>query len=476
MDTTFLNKISKISIVLVVIFAMSPFVHAQDDLPFVLEMENRTIQPDSCLNNTNNWNTFILVKKPEAVIESVTIEATLKDQKSNFASFNRFNDFDFKFWCLSNNAFKDGSSLKLEIMWIDDSGASTDAYFEICLEYIDPTTVDRGSGEPKYVKLPIYFATDRNKVNTDDWNEMFGNERSELKYGICQVSIPHDHKIGEIESPSIWRFEFTEDPEKHIMIHKVSMLEKDNFFGKLRRDIQATTHKRTFLFVHGYNTSFSDAAKRTAQISYDLLFDGKAVFYSWPSQASTFKYAKDETNIQWSQTNIRNFLEDYISRSGAEEIYLVAHSMGNRGLTRAIVDLMVERPELGDKIKEIILAAPDIDADVFKRDIAPKMVKTVKKPITLYVSSDDLALKASKELHGSPRAGDSGTKMVIVDGVETIDASGVDTSFLSHSYFADTSSIIADIFDLIKTGKRAVSRETLRLMKKSNSVYYKVKR
>jgi len=35
---------------------------------------------------------------------------------------------------------------------------------------------------------------------------------------------------------------------------------------------------------------------------------------------------------------------------------------------------------------------------VFKRDIAPKMVSKVQRPITLYVSSDDLALKASKHL------------------------------------------------------------------------------
>lgn len=471
-----LTRTAKSLILFALLCCINTTLYAQDEQPFSLRMEGREIDVDSCLSNTNDWSTFTMDIKPGTEISDISIEAEVKEQSRTFRTIQEFNNFDFKFWLLSNNAFKDAADLQLEVSWIDDSGASTMATLNICLIYLDPDSIGRGGEDPKYVKLPIYFATDRNRVNTSDWNEMFGNERSSLKYGVCEVSIPHDHKIGEIESPSIWRFEFTEDPEKHIMIHKINMMEKDNFFSDLRQKIQRSARKRTFLFVHGYNTSFSDAARRTAQISYDLLFDGKAVFYSWPSQASTFKYAKDEANIQWSQTNIRLFLEDYISRSGAEEIYLVAHSMGNRGLTRAIIDLMDERPELREKITEIILAAPDIDADVFKRDIAPKMVKKVRKPITLYVSSDDLALKASKELHGSPRAGDSGTKMVIVDGVETIDASGVDTSFLSHSYFADTSSIIADIFDLIKTGKRAVSRETLRLMKISNQVYFKVKR
>ena len=152
--------------------------------------------------------------------------------------------------------------------------------------------------------------------------------------------------------------------------------------------------------------------------------------------------------------------------------YLVAHSMGNRGLTHAIVQVMKNHPDLRNKIKEIILAAPDIDADVFKNEIAPQMVAETKKPITLYVSADDLALKASKLLHGNPRAGDAGEKMVIVDGVETIDASGIDTSFLSHSYFADTNSIISDIFDIIQSGQRALDRKRLSLIKLKNNIFY----
>jgi len=91
------------------------------------------------------------------------------------------------------------------------------------------------------------------------------------------------------------------------------------------------------------------------------------------------------------------------------------------------------------------------------------------------VSSDDLALKASKTLHGNPRAGDSTDGLVLVKGIETIDASGVDTSFLSHSYFADTNSIISDIFDLIQSGKRALNRERLLLVNLLDQTYWKVK-
>ena len=235
------------------------------------------------------------------------------------------------------------------------------------------------------------------------------------------------------------------------------------------------TEKAPFLFVHGYNVTFADAARRTAQITFDLRFSGEPVFYSWPSQGTTTGYTVDEANIEWAKHNMKNFLKDYLTRTKADDIYLVAHSMGNRGLTKALIELMNENPELKDKITEIILAAPDIDADVFKRDIAPKMVNKIGKPITLYVSADDLALIASRKVHGNKRAGDAGKGVVIVNGVETIDASGVDTSFLSHSYFATTSTIIADILDLIKSGKRATDRETLEKVSRDNVTYWKVK-
>jgi len=90
------------------------------------------------------------------------------------------------------------------------------------------------------------------------------------------------------------------------------------------------------------------------------------------------------------------------------------------------------------------------------------------------VSSDDVALKASRQVHGNFRAGDSGNGVVLVKGVETIDASGVDTSFLGHSYFASTSSIISDIFDLIKTGKRAEKRKILKPITSKELLYWKV--
>jgi esterase/lipase superfamily enzyme len=267
--------------------------------------------------------------------------------------------------------------------------------------------------------------------------------------------------MGELESPSVWRFEFHEDPTKHVTLLSTVVSSKAEFFEDLATRVRASRTNSAFVFVHGYNVSFSDAARRTAQISYDLAFDGAPVFYSWPSQGTTRAYTVDEQNIEWAQANLRGFLEDFFSQSEAQNVYLIAHSMGNRALTRALASLLVEKPILRDRLTEVILTAPDIDAEVFKRDIAPALTGA-GRPVTLYASSEDLALAASKKVHGHPRAGDSGQGLVLIPGIETIDATSVDTSLLGHAYFAETRSVLSDMFYLIRTGARADQRFGLR--------------
>lgn len=311
--------------------------------------------------------------------------------------------------------------------------------------------------EQNYAVVRTFFATDRNVVENATPSKTFGADRSPLTYGIADVSIPRDHRIGELESPSVLKLEFREDPAKHVVLLSTQSRPKDKFFSELAGRIRMSSRSSAFLFIHGYNVTFEDAARRTAQISYDLAFDGAPVFYSWPSQGATHAYTVDEQNIEWTQTNLKSFLTDFFMRSDAQDIYLIAHSMGNRALTRAVAVLIKENPAFGPRLKEVILTAPDIDAEVFKREIAPALIAT-GRPVTLYSSSEDLALIASKEIHGYPRAGDSGKGLVVLPGIETIDATKVDTSLIGHSYFAENRSVLSDIFYIIRGNQKADQR------------------
>ena len=78
--------------------------------------------------------------------------------------------------------------------------------------------------------------------------------------------------------------------------------------------------------------------------------------------------------------------------------------------------------------------------------------------ITLYASSADKALKASQRYHAYPRAGDSGEGLVLMKGIETIDATNINEGFIGHSYYAESRSIISDLFYLFRDGKSASNR------------------
>lgn len=305
---------------------------------------------------------------------------------------------------------------------------------------------------PEYAVVRVFYATDRNQTSSLEPKEKYGADRGILSYGTCNVSIPRDHHMGELESPSIWKLEFREDPEKHVVLLGVLPLDSTNYYSELRARISASHGKNAFIFIHGYNVTFEDAARRTAQMQYDLAFDGAPVFYSWPSQGSLAGYPVDEQNIEWTQTNLQRFLDDFASQTEAENIYLIAHSMGNRALTRAFAALVAQKPAIRGKFRELILAAPDIDAEVFKRDIAPQIVAT-NPLVTLYASSKDKALLASKDFHHSARLGEAGPELVVVPGMDTIDATAVDTSFVGHSYVPENRSVLSDVFYLIRDGK-----------------------
>lgn len=315
--------------------------------------------------------------------------------------------------------------------------------------------------ERNYAIIKTYFATDRNVTGKTPPKEMFGSRRSNISYGICNVSIPRDHRMGELESPSFFRLEFRENPEKHVVLLDTVISPKNEFFSDLAGDIRKSPKNNAFVFVHGYNVTFEDAARRTAQIAYDLGFEGIPVFYSWPSKGSIPAYTVDGETIKFSEANLRSFLEDFFVHSDATNIYLIAHSMGSDVLTHAVASMLIEKPNLRNKIKALILAAPDIDADVFKRDIAPVLAASGRS-VTLYASSKDLALAVSRKVNGGTRAGDSDEGVIVVPGIETVDASHVDTSLLGHSYYGDASSVISDMFYLIRNGQSADQRFGLR--------------
>lgn len=274
----------------------------------------------------------------------------------------------------------------------------------------------------------------------------YGNDYSEqLSLGTCTVSIPPGHVTGELESPSVLRLEFRQDASKHVVLEKTIELDDQKFFERLDSEMDAKGDS-LLVFIHGYNVSFEDAARRTAQMSHDLKYPGASAFYSWPSQGNWYHYQRDKKNIQLSVGLIKQFLLRLAEQSGAKTINLVAHSMGNVGLTAALAEIEPSGKEA--LFNQVVLAAPDIDADIFKTRIAPSIVGKADR-CTLYTSSTDLALVASRYFNSGRRAGETSQPITPYPGIDLIDATAVDSSLLGHTYYGGSISVLHDLGELL---------------------------
>lgn len=313
-------------------------------------------------------------------------------------------------------------------------------------DIVQPST-DEATG---VVTIPVFYGTDRARGDDTPAN-YFRGLRGELAFGIAEVTVPtHGRDLGELASPSWWHLEFSANPEKHVILKSVGALGRDAFVTTLKDSLAAADLHDVMIFVHGYNVTFEDAARRAGQLAVDLKFAGRTLLYSWASAADTKKYTVDESTIDWSRDHFEAFLQLALGEIGAGKVHVIAHSMGNRAVINTLERVTSwQLPAGAAKLGQIVFAAPDIDRDRFVQ-LAAKF-KGCAARITLYASSRDVALLASKFVHGYPRAGEAGAALTVVDGVDTIDASLVDTSLvgLHHSYFGEKRSILNDMFNLI---------------------------
>jgi esterase/lipase superfamily enzyme len=308
-----------------------------------------------------------------------------------------------------------------------------------------------------FATVRVFYGTNRAATGELKPAQYYGSARGDLEVGYLDVSVPEVHKEGELETQPRWSI-FTyfvdkaELKRRYVLLNSVRPLKRDNFLAALRNQIKGSPSKDVFVFVHGFNSSFEDAARRTAQLAYDLDFDGTPMMYSWPSQGSATSYTVDEAAVNVSGRKMTAFLEDIVAQSGAERIHLIAHSMGNRALIEALQTYLAKRdPNQRKRIfGQIVFTAPDVDRDYFLDTI--ESLRESATRVTLYASDRDLALKTSQAIHGAPRAGMAGSNIITWPGLDTIDMSGVEGDLLGHSYFAADAGAIYDLFRLLWRG------------------------
>jgi esterase/lipase superfamily enzyme len=317
--------------------------------------------------------------------------------------------------------------------------------------------------------VPVFYGTDRVRKDEPKRAVYTSDRARKLELGRALVTVPKTHQVPNIERPFAIRipylnvtiYEQAEDPKQHFTVQELKALDREEFIALARARIGGSDafKDQAVVFVHGYNTEFDYALFRTAQMAYDLKFDGAALLYSWPSASGLTGYYYDRESSEQAEPYLRDFIELVVKDTGAKSVSVIAHSMGNVPLLRVLQALGPSLPP-GVRLNQVILAAPDVDRNLFENLAAN--LRQYGNGITLYCSANDRAMEAARRVAGGiPRAGDVPTEgPLVIAGIDTIDITQTSSDYLAlnHSSYAEKSALLKDIGLLLLTGERPPDR------------------
>ncbi len=256
--------------------------------------------------------------------------------------------------------------------------------------------VPTGQQSPGTSRVDVLVATTREAEGAQP-GELYSGERAiGLHFADIAVSVPPNaaRKPGDVQ----WPENGAGNPNKEFTTISAERLSKeralDRFYARLRK----TPHRSVLLFVHGYNTRFEEAVYRFAQIAHDAKAPAVPLLFTWPSRGRLMAYTYDRESANYSRDSLEAVLQYLVKDKSVNEMTVLAHSMGNWVTVEALRQMSIRDKGIHPKIKNVMLAAPDIDVDVFRRQLAS--IGEKRPPFYLFVSQDDKALAISRRVWG----------------------------------------------------------------------------
>jgi esterase/lipase superfamily enzyme len=203
----------------------------------------------------------------------------------------------------------------------------------------------------------------------------------------------------------------------------------------LLADARNEAQRHICLFVHGYNTSWTDAVQDYVDIKHRLIEPanlGQLVLFSWPSKGSVAGYLPDRSEADACAPDLAQLfvdLNDYLVQKQRiavksddpqklckAKISVIAHSMGNYVMQEALVaaSKRLNDPQLVSLINQLVMIAADVDNDLFQLDKPTDsdgslMANLCYRIAALYTGLDSvLGMSAGLKHFGTRRLGRSG--------------------------------------------------------------------
>jgi esterase/lipase superfamily enzyme len=308
---------------------------------------------------------------------------------------------------------------------------------------------------PGTSQVEMVIATTRMRAQSPA--EMFSGGRAAVPaFADIIVSVPPDatRQIGTVQ----WPQQIPGNPATDFVTVKADVVDRQQAIATFSRLIKSVPKRHVLLFVHGFNNRFEDAVFRFAQFIHDSGADVAPVLFTWPSKGSVFAYGYDRESANYSRDALEDLLRWLSKNSQVGEITVLAHSMGNWVTLEALRQMAIRDGKVAGNIRNVILAAPDVDVDVARGEI--ESMGDRRPNFTLFVSEDDRALAVSQRVWGAPRLGEidprvepyksdlAGKKINVID-LTTFHSNDP----LHHGTFAENPEIVELIGNSIANGQ-----------------------
>ncbi|HZB62740.1 MAG TPA: alpha/beta hydrolase [Microvirga sp.] len=304
-----------------------------------------------------------------------------------------------------------------------------------CLGDDSALTNPAASPRPGLSRDPkLLVATTRLPVGEPLRKPWFSSQRSpDLIFAEARLTPPSGSLLGS----GSWSIAAVESLDKSSAAHAFA---------------QAALGRDLLLYVHGYRESFETAAASTVELSDGIRFAGATGLFTWPSAASTFSYVADRESAMWSRDAFEDLLAAMAKTPSGGRIHIVAHSMGTMLTLETLRMLRGSGGESAmERIGAVVLAAPDIDIDLFARGL--ERLGPDARKITVISSTNDRALAVSSRLAGGIiRAGAADRERLEALGVRVADASEFGGGIINHDLFLSNPEVQQVV-------KRAIERE-----------------
>ncbi|MBS0273967.1 MAG: alpha/beta hydrolase [Proteobacteria bacterium] len=276
-------------------------------------------------------------------------------------------------------------------------------------------------------RADVYFLTDR-KPNPNWLPDKFDRVRGDASCGVIQAALPPARRPGG-------EARFAHETGRAAIACGKDL---DAFTARIAAAAHARQCNSVLIYVHGFNTGFETAILRAAQLGNDTQWACAIAAFSWNSagRRDSRSYDADRAAAAAAEPLFAEFLRALHAKGVRANI--IAHSMG----TRLVLDAMVH--DRGADADEVIFAAPDIGANTFSKLVDSAWLHF--RRLTIYVSSDDVALAVSPRLnHGAARLGRVPGDVRGIHSIDVIDASDAPADILGHGYYGLSYEMLADM-------------------------------